>query len=176
MKKADLILKKSKLFEDIAFFGRKEDFIKICSEEINYQDFNEKSDDSLENIEYHTVKNWLDTILPEVVLRYIVEPCAIKRCGTVSQKIVDLAKDYGLNAEVEDLLGHATALIKIDEGIFRVDATHLQSLFPYHGALRDFARWEREEGDDHEYKRMKRFFEELKENPMKAVKIEFYKN
>ena len=111
------------------------------------------------------VLEWVHRNVPDLVLKYIVEPKELKKCGTMSQKIADKAIEDGIKADVVDSFGHVTVHLG-DEYI--VDATHLQFEFPYHGSLRDFYRDERE---SKEFLRMKRLFDDLAADPMKAVRV-----
>ena len=117
------------------------------------------------------VLHWIALMLPEIVLQRVVEPKQLKACGTVSGYVVKEAKKDGFNAYEVDSQGHVTAYIDDPSRsgkAFSVDATHLQFKFPYHGGLRDFGPDER---DSAEYRKMRALFEELSEDPMKAVKV-----
>lgn len=111
------------------------------------------------------VLEWIRETIPDLVLRYIVDPKELKQCGTMSQRIANKAIEDGLKADVVDSLGHITVHL---ENEYIIDATHLQSEFPFHGSLRDFNYDER---NSEEFVKMKKLFDELAKNPMKGVKI-----
>jgi hypothetical protein len=120
------------------------------------------------------VLQWIAKIVPEIVLRHMVEPKQLKACGTISQYIVNAARNAGFEAYLVHHPGHIVAYIDdptAPERAFEVDATFLQFNFPY-GSLRDFGpREDWIDGDEFYYNKMKKLFEDLAVNPEKAVKI-----
>ena len=111
--------------------------------------------------------SWIEETLPIIVKHWIIDGKQLKQCGTVSSAIAAKANEDGFNAIVVSEPGHFVANIEVDEGYFRVDATHLQFNFKHGGCLRDYDK------DDEEYIKMKELFQELKKDPMKAVDISF---
>ena len=118
------------------------------------------------------VLQWVQNTLPLIVRKYMVQDRQLKDCGGISSKIVKLAREAGFEAFVIPEPGHFVAYIEDGDLAYRIDATHLQSLFT-RGSLKDFSPLEREED---EYHKMKKLFDELENNPMKAVDISVEKN
>jgi len=115
--------------------------------------------------------SWFNSIAPTFILHNIVECKSLKACGFLSSKFSIKALSSGFPCFTLYGPGHITNIVITSDGIFEIDFSHLQFVFPMYGSLREIPMEEKEE-----YKKMKDLFDELEKDPMKAVKIEKIEN
>lgn len=105
-------------------------------------------------------KSFLDSILPKLIHKYMINSMAMKVCSTISPDFAEIAANAGYAVIVQHVPGHVRNIVLTTDGPYVVDLSYIQFLCNH-----DFH-------DKENRKEVLQNYKELYHNPQKAVKIE----